>query len=160
MGETRHPSLESATIEALRLAKKECQQVTILQAVGVVALPPDTPFHVYKLQEAEPLWPDEQPCELDSGAPPEPKPTIKEEVLESTLVKKPFIEDTYENRKQIKCNDLGFAYECLLSNGEVVKATFVNYQRLGWCYAGTFSPVKPDVVGFNPTNEEATSDDN
>jgi hypothetical protein len=107
----------------------------------VVALPADTPFHVYPLVSSD----------EDKEAP------TKEEVLESTLVKKPFIEYTYENMKQIKCNDLGFAYECLLGNGEVVKATFINYQRLGWCYAGTFKPVKPDVVGFNPTNEEATA---
>ena len=50
-GKNRHPSLESARAEALRLAKKEGQQATILQAVAVVALPPDTPFHVYPLGE-------------------------------------------------------------------------------------------------------------
>ena len=50
-GQTRHRSLESATTEALRLAKKEGQQATILQAVAVVALPPDTSFHVYPLGE-------------------------------------------------------------------------------------------------------------
>jgi hypothetical protein len=72
-GETRHRSLESARDEALRLAKKECQQATILQAVAVVALHPDAPFHVYKLEEAEPLWPDEASTTLG------PEETLVEE---------------------------------------------------------------------------------
>jgi hypothetical protein len=55
-GKHRHPSLESATTEALRLTEKLRKQgiilqATILQAVAVVALPPDTPFHVYPLGE-------------------------------------------------------------------------------------------------------------
>jgi hypothetical protein len=138
-GETQHSSLEFAKTEAKRLFIKEGRTVTIYKAVTVIGLPPDLEPYVYELREAEPLWPDE-------------------EFLHS-LFTKPFIKDTYENREQIKCNDLGFAYECLLSNGEVVKATYINYQQLGWCYAGTFKKVKPDVVGFIPTQEEATSDE-